>query len=183
MGRGQGVGDSATHRKEIALGNLVAIAYDDLDTAQSVLLTLNELSTERAITMEDAVIVEHRPDGKLKLHQSVKPAAAGAAGGALWGGLIGLLFLAPFLGMAIGAASGGAAGALTDIGVDDKFMKQLGQQLAPGAAAVFVLVRESTPDKVLPRISQYGGHVMHSSLSDDAETRLREAIGETKVTA
>jgi len=165
------------------LSNLIAIAYDDLETAQSVMLTLNELSTERAITMEDAVIVEHRADGKLKLHQSVKPAAAGAAGGALWGGLIGLLFLAPFLGMAIGAASGGAAGALTDVGVDDKFMKDLGQQLAPGAAAVFVLVRESTPDKVLPRVSPYGGHVMHSSLSDEAEARLRESIGETNVSA
>src|ERR687894_186731 len=94
---------------------------------------------------------------------------AAAAGGALWGGLIGLLFLAPFLGMAIGAASGAAGGALSDLGVDDKFMKELANQLQPGAAAVFVLVRESTPDKVLPRISPFGGTVMHSSLSDEAD--------------
>jgi uncharacterized membrane protein len=161
------------------MSNLIAVAYDDLDTAGNVLQTLRELSVERAITLDDAVIVEHRSDGKIKLHQSVKPGAAGAAGGALWGGLIGLLFLAPFLGMAVGAATGGAAGALTDVGVDDKFMKQLANELQPGAAAVFVLVRESTPDKVLPRISPYGGTVMHSSLSDEAETRLREALSGT----
>jgi uncharacterized membrane protein len=160
------------------LSNLIAVAYDDLGTAQNVMQTLNELSVEKAITLEDAVIVEHRSDGKIKLHQSIKPGAAGAAGGALWGGLIGLLFLAPFLGMAVGAASGGAAGALTDVGVDDKFMKQLAQDLQPGAAALFVLVRESTPDKVLPRISPYGGSIMHSSLSDEAETRLRAALSE-----
>jgi len=162
--------------KETTLSNLIAVAYDDVNTAQNVMQTLNELMTERAITLEDAVIVEHRHDGKVKLHQSVKPGAAGAAGGALWGGLIGLLFLAPFLGMAVGAATGGAMGALTDVGVDDKFMKQLAQELQPGAAAIFVLVRESTPDKVLPRISPYGGTVMHSSLSNEAETQLREAL-------
>jgi uncharacterized membrane protein len=78
--------------------------------------------------------------------------------------------------MAVGAAAGGAAGAMTDVGVDDAFLKHLGEDLAPGAAAVIVLVRESTPDKVLPRISQFGGRVIHSSLSDDAEARLQEAL-------
>lgn len=158
------------------MGNLIAVAYDDLATAKDVMSTLSELSTEHAITLEDAVVAEHRADGKIKLHQSLKPGAAGAAGGALWGGLIGLLFLAPFLGMAVGAASGGAAGALADVGVDDRFMKDLGANLKPGSAAVIVLVRESTPDKVLPRISQYGGEIIHSSLSDDAEARLQDAL-------
>jgi uncharacterized membrane protein len=162
--------------KEAAMSNLIAVAYDDVGTAREVLRTLGELSVERAIALDDAVIAEHRPDGKIKLHQTAKPAAAGAAGGAMWGGLIGLLFLAPFLGMAVGAAAGGAAWAMTDVGVDDDFMKQLGKDLEPGSAAVIVLVRESTPDKVLPRIGQYGGRVIHSSLSDEAEARLRDAL-------
>ena len=158
------------------MSNLIAVAYEDVGTARQMLNELGELTVEHAITLDDAVIVERRDDGKIKLHQSVRPGAAGAAGGALWGGLIGLIFLAPLLGMAVGAASGGAAGALTDVGVDDKFMKELGGALQPGSAAVVLLVRESTPDKVLPRISPYGGTVVHSSLSDEAETRLREAL-------
>ena len=160
------------------MSNLIAVAYDDVATAKTVLQSLGELSTEHAITLDDAVVVEHRGDGKIKLHQTAKPGAAGAAGGALWGGLIGLLFLAPFVGMAIGAAAGGAAGAMTDLGVDDKFMKNLGAELQPGSAALVLLVRESTPDKVLPRVSQYGGRVVHTSLSDEAEAQLREALGE-----
>jgi len=158
------------------VSNLIAVAYDDVSTARDMVRTLNELSVEQAISLEDVVIAEHRSDGKMKLHQSTKPGAVGAAGGALWGGLIGLLFLAPFLGAAIGAASGGGAGAMSDLGVDDEFMKHLGEDLQPGTAAVIVLVRESTPDKVLPRISPYGGRVIHSSLSDEAEGRLREAL-------
>lgn len=158
------------------MSNLIAVAYDDLDTAHDVMRVLGDLGVEHAITLDDAVIVEHRADGKIKLHQTVKPAAAGAAGGALWGGLIGLLFLAPFLGMAVGAAAGGTAGALTDVGVDDDFMKHLAEDLRQGSAAIIVLVRESTPDKVLPRISPFGGRVIHSSLSDEADARLREAL-------
>ena len=101
-----------------------------------------------------------------------------AAGGALWGGLIGLIFFMPLFGMAIGAAAGATAGALSDAGVDDKFMKELGTNLETGGAAVIVLVRKSTPDKVIPRIKEYGGYVLQTSLSEDGENSLRTALGE-----
>ena len=157
------------------MANLVAIAYDDLDQAQQVMETIGRLRKEHAIELEDAVIVEHRPGGKMKLHQP-SLAAAGAAGGALWGGLIGLIFLVPLFGLAIGAATGAAAGALSDYGIDDNFMKELGQKLPEGGAAVFVLVREATADKVVPEIAKYGGHVIQSSLSNEQETALQAAL-------
>ena len=165
------------------MSDLVAVAYDSEDTAKEVLDTLRRLQTEHVIELEDAVIVTKNEHGKIKLHQSFSPAATGAAGGALWGGLIGLIFLAPLLGLAVGAATGGAAGALTDVGVDNNFMKGLGQKLEPGAAAVFVLVRRSTPDKVLPEISKYGGHVLQSSLSTEAEEHLEAALQQRETAA
>jgi uncharacterized membrane protein len=164
------------------MSNLVAIAYPDEATAGEVAQTLLELQKEHSIELEDLVVAIRKDDGKIKLKQSFSPAATGAAGGALWGGLIGLIFLMPLLGAAIGGATGAATGALTDVGVDDDFMKQLGEKLQPGGAALFVLVRRSTPDKVLPRVSQYGGDVIHSSLSEHAEETLQEALRE-KTTA
>jgi uncharacterized membrane protein len=158
------------------MSNLIAVAYPDLETARNVSAELTQLTKERSLVLEDIVVVERRPDGKVKLHQAVNTAGAGAAGGALWGGLIGLIFLAPLLGAAIGAAAGGAAGALTDVGVDDNFMKDLGAKLKEGGAAVVVLVRQSTPDKVLPRISQFGGEVIQSSLDQETEARLQAAL-------
>ena len=157
------------------MSNLVAIAYDDVDQAQEVTNTLGQLMKEHSIELEDAVIVEHRPGGKIKLHQP-SMAGLGAASGALWGGLIGLIFFVPLFGLAIGAASGAAAGALSDHGIDDKFMKELGNKLPEGGAAVFVLVREATADKVVPEISRFGGHVLQSSLSNEQETALQEAL-------
>ena len=78
--------------------------------------------------------------------------------------------------MAIGAATGAATGALTDVGVDDNFMKDLGSKLQPGGAAVIVLISRSTPDKVLPEIAPFGGEVIQTSLDDEAEERLKHVL-------
>jgi uncharacterized membrane protein len=158
------------------MGNLIAVAYPDEATAKEVLGTLARLQTEKSIVLEDAVVVTRNQDGKVKLHQSSKAGLVGATGGAVWGGLIGLIFFAPLVGMAIGAAAGGAAGAMTDVGVDDRFLKDLGAKLAPGGAALIVLVDRSTPDKVIPEISRFGGEIIQSSLSDDAEAQLQAAM-------
>jgi uncharacterized membrane protein len=165
------------------MSNLVAVAYPDAATAEEVRTALAQMMKEHLIELDDAVVVVRGEDGKVKLNQAMSTAGAGAAGGALWGGLIGLLFLSPLLGAAIGAAAGGASGALADVGVDDKFMKELGSKLTPGTAALIVLVRSSTPDKVVPRIAQYGGHVIQSSLSDDAEASLETALNQPAVVA
>jgi uncharacterized membrane protein len=161
------------------MSTLVAIAYPDAATAEQVRGELVQATKEHLIQLEDAVVVEHQPDGKIKLHQAQSPAGMGAAGGALWGGLIGLLFLAPLVGMAIGAASGAATGKMTDVGVNDDFMKQLGDRLPQGAAALIVLGRSDAPDKILERVGRYGGEVIQTSLSSEDEERLRAAIGET----
>jgi uncharacterized membrane protein len=165
------------------MSNLIAIAYPDEATAQEVAATLRELQKERTIQCEDMVVAIRKDDGKLKLRQTVSTTGAGAAGGALWGGLIGLIFLMPLLGMAIGGATGAAGGAMTDYGIDDKFMKELGAGLTPGSAVLFVLVRESTPDKVLPRISQFGGDVVHTSLDAETEQVLQESLRGGRVPA
>ena len=160
------------------MNHLIAVAYPDVATAEQVRGELVQATKERLMQLEDAVIVEHRQDGKIKLHQAMSTAGAGAAGGAMWGGLIGLIFLAPLVGMAIGAASGAAAGAMSDVGVDNTFMKDLGARLAPGGAALILLGRAEARDKVLERVTPYGGEVIQTSLSRDDEENLRAALGE-----
>jgi uncharacterized membrane protein len=156
------------------VSHLVAIAYPDLPTAQQVSANIGRLTAGHELELDDLVVVERRGDGKIKLHQP-SLAGRGAVGGALWGGLIGLIFFMPLFGMAIGAASGAAAGAVSDTGVDDKFMKQLGEQLTPGNAAVIALVREVPTDKVLEQI-QIPGRIIQTSLDNEAEERLAHAL-------
>jgi uncharacterized membrane protein len=160
------------------MSHLIAIAYPEETTAHEVAATLRQLQLEHSIEIDDLAVAIRQDDGKIKLKQSVSLAGGGAAGGALWGGLIGLLFLNPLLGMAVGAAAGAAGGAMADTGIDDKFMKELGESLQPGGAVLFVLVRRSTPDKVLPPVSQYGGDVIHTSLDKESEELLQDALRE-----
>jgi len=156
------------------MSDLVAIAYPDVATAQQVASNAVQAQKAHLIELDDMVVVERRDDGKVKLHQP-STAGAGAATGALWGGLIGLIFFVPLFGMAIGAAAGGAAGALADYGVDDKFMKELGDNLDPGGAAVIFLVRRVTMDKVLPHI-KIEGKLIQTSLDNESEQQLTEAL-------
>jgi uncharacterized membrane protein len=160
------------------VSTLVAIAYPDAQTAEQVRSELIQATKEHILTLEDAVVVEHGADGKIKLRQAMSMAGAGAAGGALWGGLIGLLFLAPLFGMAIGAASGAVAGKLSDTGVNDNFMKELGAKMPAGGAALIVLGKAGAPAKVIERMRPYGGELIQTSLDDEDEARLRSALGE-----
>ena len=159
------------------MSTLIAIAYPDVATAEQVRQELVEATREHLAELQDAVVVEHEPGGKIKLRQARNMTGAGAAGGAMWGGLIGLLFLAPLLGMAFGAAGGALGGKMADVGVDDDFMKTLGAQLEPGTAALIVLGSTQARDKVIQRVSPYGGEILQSSLSAEAEQQLKDALG------
>ena len=80
----------------------------------------------------------------------------------------------------MGAATGAVSGALTDVGVDDKFMKELAATMNPGSSALFVLVRKATPDKVLDEVKGTGGKVLKTSLSHDDEAKLQAALSAAK---
>ena len=163
------------------MSDLIAIAFDSKDKAQTALTRAMEMQKSHLLDLGDAVIVSKDENGKVKLQQSMNMTAMGATSGGLWGTVVGMLFLNPLLGLAAGAASGALMGALTDVGINDQFMKDMGEQLTPGTSALFVLVRKSTPDRVLPELRELGGKVFTTSLSKEQEQQLREALeGEAK---
>ena len=156
--------------------DLVVIAYDDPFKAEEVRTSLRKLQREYLVDLEDAVVAVKDDTGKIKLHQMHNLTASGAVGGGFWGALIGLIFLNPLLGMAAGAAAGAAGGALSDVGINDQFMKEMAGNLKNNTSVLFVLVRKVTPDKVLEEIKGTGGKVIHTSLTHEREERLQEAL-------
>jgi len=158
------------------MSTLVVVSYPDVNRAEEVRLKLRKLQGEYLIDMEDAVVAVKNAEGKVKLHQAINLTAMGAASGGFWGALIGLIFLNPLIGVAAGAAAGAVSGALTDVGINDDFMKKLASSLDPGSSALFVLVRSSTPDKVLAELQGTGGTVLKTSLSHEDEAKLQAAL-------
>jgi len=166
------------------MSDLVVLDFDGIHTADEVLNKLRSLQKEHLIDLEDSCVVERDSEGKIHVKQAVNlttlGATRGGVSGALWGTLVGLLFLNPLAGMAIGAlagaGSGALAGSLADYGINDDFVKQLGQTIPKGSSALFVLVRSATFDKVLPEIESYKPRVLKTSLSNEDEAKLRAAL-------
>lgn len=166
------------------MATLICIAFDHPDTADHALRELTALQKEYLIELKDACVVIRPAEGDIQLKQAFQltkiGAMSGGTSGAIWGGLLGLLFLNPLAGMAIGAgvgaASGALAGSMTDYGIPDDFIKKLGSTIKPDSSALFLLVTSFTADKVLPRIEQFKGTILQTSLSDEQEERLRQAL-------
>ena len=159
------------------MSNLVVLAFDTETGAEEMRDDLLKMQKEHIIGLEDAAVAIRQKDGKTKIKQVQSLAGAGALGGAFWGLLIGIIFLVPVFGLVIGAAAGALAGKYQDLGVDDKFIKEVGSTIQPGTSALFLLVREATPDKVMDGLKKYKNvKVIKTSLSSEQEEKLRHAF-------
>jgi uncharacterized membrane protein len=166
------------------MSDLVVLDFDGVGTADEVLTKLRSMQKTYLVDLEDACIVVHTEDGRLQVKQAVNLAAVGAASGAssgmLLGALAGLLVLNPLAGLAIGglagAGFGALSGSLSDYGIDDNFVHNLGRTIPKGSSALFLLIRSSTPDKVLPEIEPFKPRVLKTSLSHEQEDALRAAL-------
>jgi uncharacterized membrane protein len=158
------------------MSDLVFIAFPSEQKAEEVRDKVLAMQKDYLIELGDAVVAVKDANGRIKLNQLMNTTATGALSGAFWGTLIGFIFLNPLLGTALGAASGALSGKLTDVGINDQFMKDAAGALQPGTAGLFLLVKKMTTDKVLADLRGVGGTVMRTSFDETKEAALREAL-------
>jgi uncharacterized membrane protein len=160
------------------MSELIVFAFPTATGAEEMGETVKSLQKQELIKLADAAYVVRKPDGKAKVKQAQSLVGAGALGGAFWGMLIGLLFFMPWLGLAIGAVTGALAGKFSDIGIDDNFIKEVGNTIEPGGSALFLLIAQWTEDKVLAELSKFqDAKVVRTSLSTEDEEKLKSAFG------
>lgn len=162
------------------MSELIIVSYHDEFKAEEIRLKFLQLQKEYLVDIADAVVVTKNMEGKIKLHQMVNLTALGATSGGFWGALIGLVFMQPLLGLAVGAAAGGASGALSDVGINDAFMKNLAAEFTPGTSALCILASKVTRDKVLDELRGTGGTILQTSLSHEDEARLQAVLDGAK---
>ena len=158
------------------MSDLIVFAFDSEVGASEMRDRLIKLQKQKVISLDDAAVVVRRADGKVKVKQVSSLTGAGALGGAFWGMLIGLIFAMPWLGLAIGALAGGLSGKFADIGVDDKFIHEIGNTIEPGNSALFLLVSEAAQDKLDAELAHFSATVLQTSLSREQEAKLRELV-------
>ena len=157
------------------MSDLIVVGFKDEFKADEVMSELRRLQSEYLVDLEDAAVVVRNQEGKVKIKQAQELVATGALSGGYWGVLLSVLFFNPLFTL-VGAAAGALSGALSDIGINDDFMRDLGSTIEPGTSAIFVLIRKSTPDRVLADLSKFEGKVLRTSLSKEDEAKLQAAL-------
>ena len=163
------------------MSDLIVLAFDNETGAEQMRDVLKRLQKQQIVELEDAAVVVRKQDGKVKVKQAVSLVGQGALGGAFWGMLIGIIFWMPWLGLAFGALGGAIGGKFTDIGVDDDFIKQVGNTIEPGHSALFLLVRKATQDKLAEELQKFHATVLQTSLSAEDDAKLRELFAADEI--
>ncbi len=158
------------------MADLIVIEYDDIHKAEEVRLKLQKMERDYLVDLADAVVATKDEKGKVRLNQIHNLTASRAVSGGYWGALIGLLFLNPLLGAAVGVTAGAVSGALTDVGINNNFMKEIANGFQNRSSALFVLVRKVTPDKVRAELEGSGGKMLQTSLTHEEEAKLQAAL-------
>lgn len=157
------------------MATLTVLKFDTADKADQALASLQELRKQHVVSIADAVVVSW-PQGRKapRTKQSVNTTGVGALSGTFWGMLIGLIFMMPLLGAALGAAAGALGGSLTDIGIDDDFIRDVRNQVKEGTSALFLLSATEAPDRVAEQLSQFNPTLVSTNVSREQEETLRE---------
>jgi uncharacterized membrane protein len=158
------------------MADLIAIGYPDTTTALEAMDEAEKLQHDLLIQADAIAAIVRNDEGKIRVVTNHHMVGAGATWGMFWGLLFGMLFFVPFFGMALGAGMGALMGKVGKSAVNKEFEDQVREMLKPGTSALFMVVEKVTPDKAIEAMSKFGGTVLKSSLSKDAEKELQEAL-------
>lgn len=162
------------------MATLTVWRFDSTDGAAEAADILADLERGRVLVIQDAATVEWEVGKrKPKTRQLTSTTVAGALGGGFWGLLFGLIFFVPLLGAAIGAATGAITGSLTDVGIDDRFINQVRDQVTPGTSALFVLTSAADLERIADAFAGGPhGELIHTDLTEEQEAALRETFSD-----
>ena len=165
------------------MSDLIAVAFDDEFKAERVRLDLMQMQHKHLVDLEEAAVLVHKKDGKVKLHHVTHFTVPVALGGGFVGSLVGLMLINPalaLLGLVTGAGLGAVIGSLKEVGIEEKFMEDLGSHLKPGSSALFIVAKKARPQAIVEELKKFGGKVLQTSLKHDDEEKLRAALDAAK---
>lgn len=160
------------------MSQLIVFTYETNDKAATVLEAVAELSKQNLIEVRDAAVIVKNANGKVRVQQTLEAAVktSNVISGGFWGLLIGLIFGGPLFMAALGMGLNALFGRKLDIGINNEFIKNVGNDLQPGDSALFLLSEAVTVDKVADALKEHGGTLYHTSLSNEDEEMLKKAL-------
>ena len=158
------------------MATLIAIGYDSEGTAAEAAAEVRRLRHDLVIEPDAVAVISRDGQGEYHVTTNHHPVGVGASWGVFWGLLFGVLFFVPVFGLAVGAGLGALFGKIEKSGIDKEFAQQVRDMVKPGTSALFLVIERATPEEATAALSKYGGTVLRSSLSDEQQRELQEAL-------
>jgi uncharacterized membrane protein len=157
------------------MSDIIVVGFDHEEDGLAALRSLRSLEKGSGLHLEDTAVISKDPDGTLHVkNEMASGTEEGAVVGAMLGGVLVVLF--PVAGILGGAAVGGLVGRSWKHGIDGGFVKEVGEQLQPGTAALFAQVKSGSADAIEAAFRPFSGRVIQTSLPPEFEDGLREAL-------
>ena len=156
--------------------NLIVLTFDNMQEAGQVREAIRQQQHGGQIRIDDAAVVVKDENGKVHVKNEMdRGVKIGAIGGSLLGLLLAGIFF-PVAGLVLGALGGAGVGALTDLGLQKKFVKEVSDAIGPGTSALFVIIRDSNASAAVAALKPYKGEVYHTSLDPEDEETLERVL-------
>jgi uncharacterized membrane protein len=152
---------------------LYAAVYDDIADAEADYEAVFDLHAAGAIGTFDSAVIRKEEDGKVRVTKTEKPTQHGAWTGAGVGAVVGLIFPPSLIGSAIVGAGAGSLIGHFSRGIPRGDLKDLGDELERGTAAV-VVIGESKLEEQLEKAMTRADKLIAQEVDADAEELRRE---------
>ena len=164
-------------KKKISTLPLTVIAFDNVTQAFQLQEALITLQGESVHNFQDAVVVTRNAKGKVKVHSAINAVTGAVAAGSMAGLCLGMIFLVGFPASVVGAGAGAIVGALNNLGVKDRFRKELGKALKPGTSALAV-IGTAQLDKLRERIGPLlkGSTLLQTTVNPERAAEIRKLL-------
>lgn len=161
----------------MGMADLITLSFPDSNGAERCLRALLPLEQEHLVKLTDLAWGMKKSNGKILSYHLQPTPFQSLLRGSLWGTLAGAMLLEPFFGMLVGGAT---ALFVTSLRSDEGLISRayidatLRKKLEPGQSALFLMVNQATPDKLMSRLYEHPATIVATSLSQAKESRLRE---------
>jgi uncharacterized membrane protein len=158
------------------MSQLIVLTFDDTEQAGEALKALEKRRSGGYLKIDDAAVIVKDETGKVHVKNQMD---SGVKWGAVGGGVIGLILASvffPLAGLAIGAFGGALIGKSMDLGVDQKFVKDVTETLKPGSSALFVIGSSDNPEVVAAALRPFQGTVYQTTLPTEALEELEASL-------
>ena len=152
------------------MSSLIVFVFDNEGEVRAFEDELINWQNQGLDRVDDAVVVVRKQDGGVHAEQASRLVGMGSLGGVFWGMLIGALFWSKWWGLSIGGVFG-------DIGVDEEYVRDVGNAIGKGDSAIFLLVNEVLAGQVIKIGESYNTQVYPLEISDENKSRLMAAFG------